>query len=273
MHRFARVDERERRSRPAARRPCWMPPIGSCSRRPGDSPRARIGPGVMRRCRRLRQRARPTASRTRTRSPGRTPATSWCSFAPVGRWPRRLRRLGAGVGTHGVSLRRRRRRALSSSARRCRSPESHYADGRVGAGAHLGAATLDVEGAASRHDLNTFSSRDDGDNNRAAPAVPRWRSRAGPGALGGRGLLTLEGRGVEAASRRSSTSRTPFEAEHWGLPAQVGFRTLAARGPRSPVGLPDWRWPVERRTAASSARRTASRRRCAALDWGARGRR
>jgi hypothetical protein len=100
-------------------------------------------------------------------------------------------------------------------------PEAHSL-WAVGTGVKLGAARLDFEGAASRHDLNTFSSRDDGDNNGlAGRATLAFEGR--PAALGGRGSLTLEARGVDSRFAPFQDLATPFEAEHWGLPVAADF--------------------------------------------------
>jgi hypothetical protein len=142
-------------------------------------------------------------------------------------------------------------------------PESHSL-WSLGTGVKLGAARLDVEGAASRHDLNTFSSRDDGDNNGlAGRATLQLEGR--PRALGGRGSLTLEARGVDVRFAPFQNLATPFEAERWGLPPAADFehsRRVSANAQWSP--------PLGGRLTADAGQLAtpdgfASRR--AALDW------
>jgi len=100
-------------------------------------------------------------------------------------------------------------------------PESHQL-WVVGSGVKLGAARIDIEGAGSHHDLNTFSSLDDGnDNGFAGRASLGFEGR--PLLLGGRGSLTLEARSVDVRFAPFEALTAPFEAEHWGLPAAADF--------------------------------------------------
>jgi len=96
-------------------------------------------------------------------------------------------------------------------------PDSHQL-WSMAAGSHAGPLTVEVEGAVSRHDLNTFSSLDDGDNvggagrGRLALAgrVPRW--------LGASGGLELVARGVDRRFDPFARLERPFAQEDWGLP-------------------------------------------------------
>ena len=142
-------------------------------------------------------------------------------------------------------------------------PESHSL-WAFGSGLKLGAARLDVEGAASRHDLNTFSSRDDGDNNGlAGRATLALEGR--PGALGGRGSLTLEARGVDVRFAPFENLAAPFESEHWGLPAAADFEHS-----KRVTANAQWSPPLGGRLNADAGQLAtpngfSSRR--AALDW------
>ena len=99
-------------------------------------------------------------------------------------------------------------------------PESHQV-WTVGGGGRLGPLALEAEGALSRRDLNTFSSRDDGDNQgRAARAAlslegaaPAWLSR-----LAARAGLSVRARTVEERFAPFTRLEAPFSGEDWGLP-------------------------------------------------------
>lgn len=95
-------------------------------------------------------------------------------------------------------------------------PESHQL-WSVGGSAAAGPVTVDLEGAVSRHDRNTLSSLDDGDNSgiagRARVALagaPRW--------LGGAAGLELTARGVDRRFDPFSRVERAFAEEDWGLP-------------------------------------------------------
>ena len=80
-----------------------------------------------------------------------------------------------------------------------------------------GPFALDVEGALSRHDLNTLSTFDDGDNNGAAGRARLALAGKVPGWLGAGGL-ELQARGVGQRFAPFSRLERPFEQEDWGLP-------------------------------------------------------
>ena len=134
----------------------------------------------------------------------------------------------------------------------------------AGAGARFGALSVEVEGAASHHDLNTFSSLDDGgDAGYAARARVRLEGR--PGWPGGRAALEIDGRGVDRRFAPFARLELPFEAEHWALPAAADFehaRRLGASG--------EW-WPgpggVLRAEAGRIATPDGYSSRRAAMQW------
>jgi hypothetical protein len=132
--------------------------------------------------------------------------------------------VGAGRGTHRVG-------------RLLPLPESHLLWG-AGGGGRVGPVSLELEGAVSRLDRNTFSALDDGDNLGGAARVragvegetgPRWLGRTG---------LAVEARSVGRRFEPFGRLERPFGEEAWGLPAgadvdrqrRVEVRTFA-RGP------------------------------------------
>jgi len=88
----------------------------------------------------------------------------------------------------------------------------------AGAGVRIGGLTLDVEGALSRRDRNTFSSLDDGDNVGGAAHARLSAEGASPGWLGGRAGLALQWRTVEKRFEPFARLERPFVQEEWGLP-------------------------------------------------------
>lgn len=117
--------------------------------------------------------------------------------------------VGPGRGTHRVG------RALPL-------PESHQV-WAVGGGLRRGALGMEVEGALSNLDRNTFSSLDDGNNTgRAGRAALRLEGSL-PGALGGAAGLALEGRAVDRRFAPFDQLERPFAEEDWGLPPGVNF--------------------------------------------------
>jgi len=81
-----------------------------------------------------------------------------------------------------------------------------------------GPFTVDVEGAVSRHDLNTFSSLDDADNVGGAGRARLALDGRLPGRLGGVGGLELMARTVGRRFDPFSRLERPFAQEDWGLP-------------------------------------------------------
>ncbi len=99
-------------------------------------------------------------------------------------------------------------------------PESHQV-WTVGGGARLGPLAIEAEGALSRHDLNTFSSLDDRDNQGRAARAGLSLEGAPPGwlaALAGRAGLSVSARTVEARFAPFSRLEAPFAGDDWGLP-------------------------------------------------------
>jgi hypothetical protein len=80
-----------------------------------------------------------------------------------------------------------------------------------------GPLAVDVEGAVSRHDLNTFSSLDDADNVGGAGRARLALEGALPGRLGAGGL-ELAARAVGRRFDPFSRLERPFAQEDWGLP-------------------------------------------------------
>ena len=116
-----------------------------------------------------------------------------------------FRYVGAGNGTHRVG-------------RLLPLPDSRQL-WDLGSGLRLGAFALDVEGALSRHDRNTFSSRDDADDaGGAGSAKLAWESAA-PGWSGARVGASAQWRQVEPRFEPFTRLERPFEQEDWGLPA------------------------------------------------------
>ena len=88
----------------------------------------------------------------------------------------------------------------------------------LAAGGGRGALTVDVEGAVSRHDLNTFSSLDDADNVGGAGRARLALEGRVPGRLGGSGGLEMLTRVVGRRFDPFSRLERPFAQEDWGLP-------------------------------------------------------
>ncbi len=86
--------------------------------------------------------------------------------------------------------------------------------GGVGGGPFM----VDVEGAVSRHDLNTFSSLDDADNVGGAGRARMALEGRLPGRFGGAGGLELLARAVGRRFDPFSRLERPFAQEDWGLP-------------------------------------------------------
>ena len=100
-------------------------------------------------------------------------------------------------------------------------PESHSL-WAMGAGTRLGALALDLEGAASHHDLNTLSALDDGGDAGFAGRA-RARLEGQPGFIPGRAAFQIEGRNIDRHFSPFTRLELPFEAEGWGLPAAADF--------------------------------------------------
>ena len=92
----------------------------------------------------------------------------------------------------------------------------------AGAGARVGPLSLELEGAASHHDLNTFSSFDDR-NDAGYAGRATLRLEGAPRLLGGRGSLSIESRKVDRSFDPFARLELPFEAEHWALPSGADF--------------------------------------------------
>lgn len=96
-------------------------------------------------------------------------------------------------------------------------PETHRVVA-TGAALDLGALRVDLEGALSQRDLNTFSGADDGDNTGAAArAAIRFGGRV-RGPLPGEAALQLDLRSVEPRFAPFERIERPFMQEAWGLP-------------------------------------------------------
>jgi len=87
----------------------------------------------------------------------------------------------------------------------------------VGGGATVGALTIDAEGAVTRHDLNSLSPLDDGDDMGAAGRAALSLDGVLPGFLGEAGL-TASARSVGPRFAPFSRLERPFAQEDWGLP-------------------------------------------------------
>lgn len=96
-------------------------------------------------------------------------------------------------------------------------PDSHQL-WSLAAGSRGGPFTLDLEGAVSRHDLNTYSAVDDADNTGGAGRARLALAGALPGRLGGSGGLELQARGVGRRFDPFARLERPFAQEDWGLP-------------------------------------------------------
>ena len=95
-------------------------------------------------------------------------------------------------------------------------PDSHQL-WAVAGGVRRGALALEVEGALSRFDRNTFSGLDDGDNlGRAGHAT--LALEGAPPWLGGRAGLRAQARGVGGSFEPFSRLERSFGQEDWGLP-------------------------------------------------------
>ncbi len=89
----------------------------------------------------------------------------------------------------------------------------------LGAAARLGALALELEGALSRRDRNTFSALDDGDDLGGAGSARLALEGASPRWLGGRAGVSLQWRTVERRFEPFTRLERPFVQEDWGLPA------------------------------------------------------
>jgi hypothetical protein len=96
-------------------------------------------------------------------------------------------------------------------------PDSHQL-WSLAAGSRAGPLTVDVEGAISRHDLNTYSVLDDADNTGGAGRARLALAGRVPGWLGGSGGLELLARGVDRRFDPFARLERPFAQEDWGLP-------------------------------------------------------
>ncbi len=169
------------------------------------------------------------------------------------------RHVGSGLGSFRVG------RALPR-------PESHDVVS-LSAATSRGPVRFEMEGAMSRRDLNTFSSRDDAD---AAGVAGRASLSLEGQAVGlpGTAGITLSARQVERRFAPLSRLATPFAEEDWGLPtgadlehqgrteASAFWRPDAAREVRAelarlstPNGYAGWR----RRLSWADTRRLATR--------------
>jgi hypothetical protein len=115
-----------------------------------------------------------------------------------------FRYVGAGNGSFAIG------RALPL-------PDSHQL-WSIASGLRSGPLTLEVEGAVSRQDLNTFSALDDSDNLGEAGSARLGLEGEVPGRLGGRLGLRVQARGVDQRFEPFSQLGRPFESEDWGLP-------------------------------------------------------
>jgi len=87
----------------------------------------------------------------------------------------------------------------------------------LGTGVKAGALQLDLEGAVSKFDPNTFSIRDDGGHTGGAGRVSAGLEGRLPGVLGAGGLL-LAARAVGERFAPFARFERPFEQDDWGLP-------------------------------------------------------
>ena len=105
---------------------------------------------------------------------------------------------------------------LYKVGRRLPLPDSHQL-WNVTSGIHLGILDVDVEGAISRLDRNTFSTLDDGDDvGHAARAGLKLEGRS-PGWLGGTMGMGATTRTVEPRFQPFTQLQAPFEQEDWGM--------------------------------------------------------
>src|SRR5262249_38947215 len=106
---------------------------------------------------------------------------------------------------------------LYKIGRRLPLPDSHQLWNVTG-GVRLGILDVDVEGAVSRLDRNTFSTLDDGDDvGHAARASLKLEGRS-PGWLGGTMGMGATTRTVEPRFQPFTRLQAPFEQEDWGMP-------------------------------------------------------
>jgi hypothetical protein len=96
-------------------------------------------------------------------------------------------------------------------------PESHQI-WTLGGGARLGAVALEAEGALSRRDLNTFSSRDDGDDVGEAGRMSLSLEGGLTGPLAARAGVSVRARSVGERFTPFARLEAPFASEDWGLP-------------------------------------------------------
>ncbi len=96
-------------------------------------------------------------------------------------------------------------------------PDSHRL-WSLASGLRRGPLQLEVEGAVSRRDLNTFSALDDGDNLGHAGSAKLGLEGELPGRYGGRVGLTVQARSVGERFQPFSQLERPFAGEDWGLP-------------------------------------------------------
>jgi hypothetical protein len=87
----------------------------------------------------------------------------------------------------------------------------------LGTGVRAGALQFDLEGAVSKFDPNTFSTRDDAGHTGGAGRVSAGLEGRLPGVLGAGGLL-LAARAVNERFAPFARYERPFEQEDWGLP-------------------------------------------------------
>jgi hypothetical protein len=133
----------------------------------------------------------------------------------------------------------------------------------VGGGTRAGPLQVEVEGAVSKLDPNTFSSREDASHTGSAGRVAAGLEGRLPGALGSGGLA-LAARAVDRHFEPFARLERPFEQEDWGLAAGgdlqharrvevTGFLRPRLRGElravvgrlTTPDGFSSWRRQVE----------------------------
>jgi hypothetical protein len=196
-----------------------------------------------------------------------------------GRFSVQFTRLGAGLGDYADSLVVSGRTAYHwvgdglgafRVGRALPMPEAHRL-WSVGGGARAGALHLEVEGAASKLDPNTFSSLGDERHTGEAGRAQLGLEGRLPGALGSGGL-TLSARSVGERFAPFTRLDLPFEQENWGLPVAgdleharrvelSGFVRPRALGELraglgrlvSPGGISSWRQSAEWRREGTVA--------------------
>jgi hypothetical protein len=92
----------------------------------------------------------------------------------------------------------------------------------LGAGARLGDAQLEFEGAVSKFDPNTYSTIDDENHSGFAGRGRLRLDHLGDGAFHGI-ALEFNARSVESKFSPFTRLELPFEAEHWALPTSADF--------------------------------------------------